>query len=68
MPYVTLKFKLPQEAEEFKDANNASKMSCVLWDIDQYCRGVLKHGEPSKELQETLEHIRSLIDHGLIHE
>jgi dihydroxyacetone kinase len=33
----------------------------VLWQVDQYCRGVLKHGEPSAETRRHLEEIREML-------
>ena len=33
----------------------------TLWEVDQYCRGLLKHGEPSGETRELLERIREML-------
>jgi hypothetical protein len=52
---------LPDEQSEFDAARQGSEAKAVLWEIDQYCRSVCKHGEPSKETREHLEHIRRLI-------
>ena len=54
-------FKLPQEQVEYDAARQGSKAKACLWDIDQYCRSICKHGEPSAETREHLEHIRTLI-------
>lgn len=61
MPHATLRFRLPDEQAEFDAARQGSEAKSALWDIDQYCRGILKHGSPSKETREHLEHIRTLI-------
>jgi hypothetical protein len=34
--------------------------------IDNRCRSILKHGEPSEETERVLEEIRSLIPHELV--
>jgi hypothetical protein len=34
--------------------------------IDNRCRSILKHGEPSPETERVLEDIRSLIPHELV--
>jgi hypothetical protein len=61
MPHVILRFRLPDEQTEFDAARQGSEAKAVLWDIDQYCRGVLKHGSPSDETVRHLEHIRTSI-------
>jgi hypothetical protein len=33
----------------------------TLWAVDQHCRSILKHGEPSDETRQQLEQIRELI-------
>jgi hypothetical protein len=52
---------LPDEQSEFDAARQGSEAKSTLWNIDQYCRSVCKHGEPSKETREHLEYIRRLI-------
>ena len=61
MPIATLRFNLDEEQSEFKSAVNGSAMKSTLWIIDQDCRNLLKHGDPSAETQAFAEHIRSLI-------
>jgi hypothetical protein len=61
MPHVILRFRLPDEQTEFDAARQGSAAKSCLWDIDQHCRSVLKHGSPSSETREHLEHIRTLI-------
>jgi hypothetical protein len=61
MPHVILRFRLPDEQTEFDAARQGSEAKAVLWAVDQYCRSTCKHGSPSDETREHLEHIRTLI-------
>lgn len=38
----------------------------ALWDIDQRCRALLKHGEPTPEEAQLAEEIRGMIDGELL--
>ena len=42
-------------------ALNGSKYWGCLWDLDQWCRGELKHGIHTKEAEEVLEFVRQFI-------
>lgn len=44
MPEAILKFKLPEETEEFETASNAGKVKSLIWDFDQWLRAEIKHG------------------------
>ena len=61
MPIATLRYTLPQEQAEFDAARLGSEALQVLWQIDQRCRSLLKHGEPSGETGELAEEIRAMI-------
>lgn len=61
MPIATLKFRLPEEAVEFRAALQGAEAKGVLWDIDQYCRGMLKHGQLGDEANAVARHIRQMI-------
>lgn len=37
----------PEEVDFVDDLQNGSTYKSVLWDFDQYLRGILKHGDPS---------------------
>lgn len=60
MPKHTIEFELPSEREELNTVMHASEYYSALWEIDQYCRGILKHGNGKENLEKTPEHIRSL--------
>lgn len=61
MPKSSLEFSLPEEKRELKLALNSGEIYSCLWEVDQYCRGILKHGDPSQEIREHLENIRRII-------
>jgi hypothetical protein len=60
-PVATLRFTLPDEQGEFDAARLGSKALTTLWDIDQRCRSLLKHGDPSEETARLAEEIRGMI-------
>jgi len=43
-------------------ALNGGKYFGCLWDLDQWCRGELKHGVHTKEAEEVLEYVREFIN------
>lgn len=61
MPVVTLRYTLPDEQAEFDAARQGSEARRVIWEIDQRCRSLLKHGEPSDETARLAEEIRQMI-------
>lgn len=61
MPIATLRYRLPDEQAEFDAARTGAEARRVLWDIDQRCRSLLKHGEPSEETRLLAEEIRAMI-------
>jgi ABC-type uncharacterized transport system auxiliary subunit len=63
---VTMRFRLPDEQSEFDAARLGSKALIALWEIDQKCRGLLKHGEPTKAEARLAEEIRAMIDAELL--
>ena len=64
MPTATLRFRLPEEQGDYDAARLGRQMAATLWEIDQRCRSLLKHGEPSEETAELAEEIRQLIRDG----
>ena len=58
---ATLSFNLPDEQGEFDAARLGSKALLALWEIDQKCRSLLKHGDPTPEARKLAEEIRGMI-------
>jgi len=63
---ATLRFSLPDEQGDFDAALAGRKALIALWEIDQRCRGLLKHGEPTGETRELAEQIRQMIPAELL--
>ena len=61
MAHVILRFRIPDEQPELNAAMQGADAKAVLWAVDQHCRGILKHGEPSAETRRHLEEIREMI-------
>ena len=61
MPTATLRYDLPDEQGEFNAARLGGEAMQVLWQIDQHCRSLLKHGSPTAEERRLAEEIRALI-------
>ena len=61
MPHVILRFRLPDEQPELTAAMQGREAKAALWAVDQHCRSILKHGEPSEETRRHLEEIRELL-------
>ena len=64
MPTATLRFRLPDEQADFDAARLGRQMVSVIWEIDQRCRSLLKHGQPSGETGQLAEEIRQMIRDG----
>jgi glutamate-1-semialdehyde aminotransferase len=60
-PVATLRFNLPDEQGDFDAARLGHKALTALWDIDQRCRSLLKHGSPTDEEARLAEEIRGMI-------
>ena len=61
MPTVTIRYTLPDEQAEFDAARLGREALTTLWQIDQHCRSLLKHGEPSESEERLAEQIRAMI-------
>ena len=61
MPHAILRYRLPDEQAEFNAAMQGADAKSAIWQVDQYCRSVLKHGEPSAETRRHLEEIRETL-------
>ena len=61
MPHVIIRFRLPAEQTELNAAMQGADAKATLWAVDQHCRSILKHGEPSEETRRHLEEIREML-------
>jgi hypothetical protein len=59
--HAILRFRLPEEQTEFNAAMQGREAKAAIWAVDQHCRNILKHGEPSEETRQQLEQIRDLL-------
>jgi hypothetical protein len=66
MPHVLIRFRLPEEQSEFETAIQGGLARSALWDIDQACRSLLKHGEPTEAEAALAERIRAMIPAELL--
>ena len=64
MPTATLRCRLPDEQADYDAARLGRKMVTTIWEIDQRCRSLLKHGEPSEETARLAEEIRQMLRDG----
>lgn len=61
MPKITVEYDLPDEQSDFDAAIHGREALAILWDIDQRCRSILKHGDPTEEQANLAEEIRAMI-------
>ena len=66
MPTGTLRYRLPDEQAEFDAARLGREALGVLWQIEQTCRTLLKHGEPGEEAARLATQIRTIIPAELL--
>jgi hypothetical protein len=65
-PVATLRFTLPDEQGDYDAARLGSQALLTLWEIDEKCRSLLKHGSPTDETARLAEEIRGMIDGELL--
>ena len=58
---IELHFDYYEDLHEVLLVLNATKLFLALNDIDNYCRGLLKHGDISDETYKHLEEIRRMV-------
>ncbi len=63
---ATLRFNLPDEQAEYDAARLGREALTTLCEIDQWCRSICKHGEPSEETRRLAEEIRAMIPGELL--
>jgi hypothetical protein len=66
MPTVIIRYRLPDEQADYDAARLGRKMVTTLWEIDQRCRSLLKHGSPSEETRALAEEIRLILREGCV--
>jgi hypothetical protein len=64
MPIATLRYTLPEEQGDYDAARLGRQMAATIWEIDQRCRSLLKHGQPSEETARLAEEIRQMLRDG----
>lgn len=66
MPIATLKFKLPDEREEFEMTQKAGSYYSALWDICNYARSLRKYDDreslPKDEVVAKLNELLAGLD------
>ena len=60
-------FNLPEEQEEFNDAVNGTSFKSVVWELDQYMRSQLKHGELTDDVHDKVQEIRDQL-HSILND
>ena len=68
MPTVTIRYTLPDEQAEYDAARLGSEALAALWDIDQWCRDRIKHGDPVAGELHALEYVRAMIPAELLND
>jgi hypothetical protein len=58
---ATLAFDLPDDQGDFDAALLGREAISALWEIDQHCRAILKHHDPSDEVRQLCETLREMI-------
>ena len=66
MPTATLRYRLPDEQAEYDAARLGREALGALWQIEQTCRTLLKHGEPTPEEARLATEIRAIIPAELL--
>jgi hypothetical protein len=61
---ATLTYTLPDDQAAYDAARLGSEAIATLWDIDQHCRSVIKHGEPTIGERHLAEEVRAMIRDG----
>lgn len=65
-PVATFRFRLPEEQGDYDAARLGQAALSALWQIDQHCRSLLKHGDTGDEEGRLAEEIRAMIPADLL--
>jgi hypothetical protein len=63
---ATLEFTLPDDEAEHRYALAGQDALIALEEIDNWARGILKHGEPGDEAEKLLKELRAMIPYELV--
>jgi hypothetical protein len=63
---ATLSFTLPDDQGEYDAARLGRQALATLWEIDQRCRSLLQHGEPTDAEARLAKEIRAIIPAELL--
>jgi hypothetical protein len=63
---AVLEFTLPDDEPDHRYALAGRDALIALEQIDNWARGILKHGEPSEEGERLLRELRAMIPHELV--
>lgn len=58
MPIGTLKFKLPEEREDFELAQKCHSLDMTITELDNYLRSKIKYGNLAEEQYRIYQEIR----------
>ena len=58
---ATLTFTLPDDQGELDAALLGREALMALWEIENHCRAILKHGDPREDMRELCETLRAMI-------
>lgn len=58
---ATIEFNLPEDQHEWDNAVKADAMFCVLWDVKQELRSLLKYQEITSEQYDIVEKIQEFL-------
>jgi len=59
---AVLEFQLPEEQEQLEEAANGARWRCVVQEMDQRLRGVVKHGDDEADSEAALFWRQELCD------
>ena len=61
MPKVTFVYDMPEDKYELWLHTQSHTFFSALWEIDQHCRSVVKHGHQYKSVEDLAQAIRGMM-------